>query len=164
MSVEDSDDRQPDATPPPLPFADQPQDPAALRGCSPKVLLGCGAAVLIVAVLFLVLIAKAPDLFEWAFEQQAQTLLEALPPDVTSEEEERLRRALDGASRAVTEGRVDVRGLQDFLDALSLATEKGQEMTRQDVIEATEALERVSATPPRSGASLGRPAARLAVA
>jgi hypothetical protein len=156
MSVENPEHLNSEAGP--EPFAGEPQDPAAFQGCSRPALLGCGAAVLITAVLFLLLIVYARDLFEWSFRQSSQQILESLPADVTPAEEERLRRALDGVSRAVTEGEVDIRGLQEFLDAFSLATQKGEGMTREDVLEATRALEAVAGIEPPEDVSL-RPVA-----
>ncbi len=129
----------------PAPFDDAPHDPAALKGCSRPILIGCAATVLIGALLFLLLIVKAKDLFLWAYEVNARQILANLPPDVTAEDEERLRRALDAASQAVTEGRIDMSGLQDLQRALGLASKR--EVSRQDVLEAIEALERLAATP-----------------
>ncbi len=143
------------------PFDTRPHDPAALQGCSRPVLIGCGVTVLVGALLFLLVIVKARDLFVWAFETNARQILANLPPDVTAEDEERLRRAFDAASAAVLEGRIDLDGLQDLQGALALAGRKS--VTRDEVLEAVEALERVAGTPaPETGARLerGPPAAR----
>ncbi len=130
---------------PASPFDAAPQDPAALKGCSRPVLIGCGATVLIGALCFLLLIVKAKDLFIWAFETNAQQILANLPPDISDEEEERLRRAFDGASNAVIEGRIDMNGLQDLQSALALAG-KGS-VSREEILEATLALERIAQAP-----------------
>lgn len=138
-------DRGPEGEAPAAPFDDTPHDPAALRGCSRPVLIGCGVTVLVGALLFLLLIVKARDLFVWAFNTNANQILEKLPPDVTAEDEQRLRRAFDGAVAAVVEGRIDMDGLQDLQSALALAGRPS--VTREDVLEAIEALERVAGTP-----------------
>lgn len=156
MSVEDSEHLEPAARP--EPFAGEPQEPAAFQGCSRPVLIGCGVAVLITAALFLLLIVFARDLFEWSFRQSSEQILASLPPDVTPAEQERLRRALEGVNRAVMEGQVDIRGLQDFLDAFSTATAKGENMTREDVLEATRALEKVAGIEPPEDVSRRLPA------
>ena len=127
------------------PFDDAPHDPAALKGCSRPVLIGCAATILVGALIFLVLIVKSRDLFVWAFNANARQILENLPPDLSDEEEQRLRRALDGASAAVVEGRIDIDGLQDLQSALALASRPSP--TRDDVLDAIEALERVAGTP-----------------
>lgn len=127
------------------PFDDAPHDPAALEGCSRPVLIGCGVSVLVGAILFLLLIVNAKSLFLWAFNTNAQQILDNLPSEVTSEDEERLRRALDAASEAVIEGRIDMDGLQDLQSALALATRPS--VTREDVLQAIDALERVAGTP-----------------
>lgn len=144
--VEDPAERRPEDAAAPAPFDDVPHDPAALKGCSRPVLIGCAASILIGALLFLLLIANARDLFLWAFNTNARQILENLPPDVTAEDEDRLRRALDGASAAVIEGRLDIDGLQDLQSALALASK--QSVTRDDVLRAIESLERVAGTPP----------------
>lgn len=148
-SGEGSAERQPERGAVAVPFDDAPHDPAALKGCSRPVLIGCGVSVLVGALLFLVLIVKARDLFVWAFNANAKQILENLPPEVTPEDEERLRRALDSASAAVIEGRIDLDGLQDLQSALGLAGKPS--VTRDDVLRAIEALERVGATPPPEG-------------
>lgn len=137
--------------PPASPFDSKPHEPAALRGCSRPVLIGCGVTVLVGALLFLLLIVKARDLFVWAFETNARQILANLPPEVTAEDEERLRRAFDGASAAVLEGRIDLDGLQDLQSALALAGRPS--VTRDEILQAIEALERVAATPPPATSS-----------
>ncbi len=133
------------------PFDDTPHDPAALQGCSRPVLIGCGVSVLVGALLLLLLIVNAKNLFLWAFNTNAQQILEKLPPDVTAEDEARLRRALDAASAAVVEGRIDMDGLQDLQSALALASRPS--FTRDDVLEAIESLERVAGAPARDPAA-----------
>ncbi len=146
----------------PSPFDATPQDPAALQGCSRPVLIGCGVAILVAALLFLTLIVKAKDLFLWAFEVNAEQILENLPPDVTEEDERRLRAAFDGASAAVLEGRIDIDGLQDLQGALALAGKRS--VNRDEILQAIEALERVASTPAPSSARLQRGPPLAAVA
>lgn len=126
------------------PFDAQPREPAAFRGCSRPVLIGCGVGVLGLGLLFLLLIVKADDLFRWAFAQSENAIVELLPPDVTEDEVQRLRRAFDAVGEAVTAGRIDTRGLQELQSALSEAGGKGDRLTREDVRRLTEALERVA--------------------
>lgn len=140
----------------PSPFDAAPHDPAALQGCSRPVLIGCGVAILVAALLFLTLIVKAKDLFIWAFEVNATQILENLPPDVTDQDERRLRAAFDGASAAVLEGRIDIDGLQDLQAALALAGKRS--VTRDEILEAIEALERVASTPSPSESGSARAA------
>ncbi len=137
------------------PFDDRPHDPAALAGCSRPVLIGCGATVLVGALLFLLLIVNARNLFVWAFDTNARQILEMLPPEVTAEDRERLAGAFEAAKAAVVEGRIDLEGLQDLQGALALA--RRPSVTRDEVLEAIEALERVAATPaPQGAAAAGR--------
>lgn len=132
------------------PFDEQPRDPAALRGCSKPFLVGCVTTILVLAVALLIVMAKAKDLFVWAMNTNAEQILAILPPDVTPEEEERLRRAFDAASAAVLEGRINLDGVRDIQRVAGLAAKAS--LTREEVLDAIEALERVAASAPPKGA------------
>ena len=143
----------------PTPFAERPQDPAALRGCSRPALYGCGAILILLALGMLLLVSKSRDLFLWSMDQNAERILTRLPADVTDEEEERLRRAFDGASAAVLEGRVDLNRLRDILQVADLAAQPN--LDRQDVLAAIEALERAAASSGPGGSASRESPARL---
>lgn len=131
------------------PFEEQPRDPAALKGCSKPALTGCAVTLLVFAVALLILMAKSKDMFVWAMNTNAEQILSKLPPEVTPEEAERLRRGFDAASAAVIEGRINLDGIRDIQRVAGLAARPS--LTRDEVLEAIAALERVAALPAPDG-------------
>lgn len=129
----------------PQPFSDQPHDPPG--GCGRPVLIGCGLVVVLLGLLLLGFLWKAPDLmpalFRWSLDQFEQQVSANLPPDLSEEERQRLADAFDAAASAVEDGSADAAGLQRLQGKL-LETARAGRLTREQVLDLTEALESVA--------------------
>lgn len=128
----------------PQPFESRPRDAAAFGGCSKPVLIGCGALFVLLGIASLAFLLKAKDLFGWAIEKHQAIIVENLPPEVTDAEKRRLAAAYASVIEAVENGKADPAGLQELQRALSGAASRAERLTRQDVLELTEALEAVA--------------------
>ncbi len=136
-------DLQPPASDP-QPFEDRPVGPATFSGCGKPVVIGCVALLLVLAVGLLVIVWKAGDLVRWSLGQYRETVIEHLPDDLTAAERERLDSAFDAALEALTSGGADPAGLQELQRAMSNTGRRIQNLSREDVLELTRALERVA--------------------
>ncbi len=128
----------------PQPFEGEPVGPATFSGCGKPAVIGCTAVLILLALGLLVIVWKAGDLVRWSLGQYRETVIEHLPDDVTAADRERLEAAFDAALEALTSGRADPAGLQDLQRAMSATGRRIQNLSRDDVLELTRALERVA--------------------
>lgn len=129
----------------PTPFA--PRSAVTLpAGRVRRRLIGCGAALAVLALVVLVAVWKAPDLFRWSMERVEQEVNAALPEEVGPAERRRLERAFDDAREAVLAGRARAGDLSRLKEELDRLNERGLEnLSGEDVARLTAALERVAA-------------------
>lgn len=136
--------------PPVAPFAPRPAAAPSRSGCSKPLVITCGVLILLAGIAAIVgfyLLAKNVDtILVWA----GRELVKQMPSDVTPEEKERFEQAMAEFSAALKEGRMDPGRVQAVQGKLMAASRKGANLTRQDVLELTEALEEAarSARPP----------------
>ena len=137
--------------PPPIsPFAPRPAAPPSRSGCSKPLVITCGVLVLLAGIAAIVgfyLLAKNVDkVLVWA----GRELVKQMPPDVTPEEKERFEQAMAEFSAGLKEGRMDPARVQAVQAKLMAASRKGNNLTREDVLELTEALEQAARSSPPS--------------
>ena len=140
--------------PPPIapiaPFAPRPAAAPGRSGCSKPLVITCGVLILLAGIAAIVgfyLLAKNVDkVLVWA----GRELVKQMPSDVTPDEKERFEQAMAEFSAALKEGRIEPGRVQAVQSKLMAASQKGANLTRQDVLELTEALEEAarSARPP----------------
>ncbi len=147
------------------PFDSEALEPVQFSGCGRPALIGCGLSLLFLAAVFLFLLFKAGDLAEWALEVFEGQVLSGLPPDVTQAERERLMAAFDGALWAIESGQANAEAVPALQNALLETSRNIEALSRDDVLELTEALEAVVASPDSEGAAPRRgPLARVGAA
>ena len=126
----------------PQPFSETPGP--APGGCSRPLLVGCGAAVVLLGLLLLGVLWKASDfmpaLFRWSLDQFERQIAGSLPAELSEGERQRLAEAFESAATAVEDGTVE-------------------QLTREEVLGLTEALEAVAGQRAPPPASEGRPEA-----
>ena len=129
----------------PQPFSEQPQEPPG--GCGRPVLIGCALVVVLLGLLLLGFLWKArdlmPALFRWSLDQFEQQVAANLPPDLPEADRQRLADAFDAAAASVEDGSADAAGLQRLQGKL-LETARAGRLTREQVLDLTEALEAVA--------------------
>ena len=151
---------EPPQPPPPPPAS--PFDPNArpkTGGCPKPLVIGCVAALLIgglALLLAFIYIAKNPGQFlQWSVNKLEEGVLDVLPTDVTQEERDRLRQAFADVSKGLQEQRITVDKFQPIqLKILEFVRNKDR-VTREDVRELTELLERTAAQPQSGGGGAG---------
>ncbi|HSK75726.1 MAG TPA: hypothetical protein VLQ45_04660 [Thermoanaerobaculia bacterium] len=140
--------------PPPSPFQPITPGPAPVPGkaggCGKPVVIGCLVVLLLVGVGLvglLVYVSKNYDkIMNMSLRQTEGQIFAQMPEDVTPEEQERLRAAFEGARQAyATRELKDVaqEGQQLQFKLLELVR-KGNNTTRQDILDLTEMLERLA--------------------
>ncbi|HYG65802.1 MAG TPA: hypothetical protein VEL74_24685 [Thermoanaerobaculia bacterium] len=142
----------PPPPPPVSPFQPRPVEPVPSRGgCGKPVVIGCVAALLLGAIVLLGgiwYVANNPDvlnkMMNLSLSQLETGLMQQLPPGVTAEEKARLQAAFAGAKEAIQSGRPSPEELQEFNMQLFPYSRKAGNMTRQDVQDLTELLERLA--------------------
>jgi hypothetical protein len=147
--------------PPPVsPFQPRPVEPAPARsgGCGKPVVVGCVAALLLGALVVLggiYYIGTRPDainqLMLFSLTQLENGVMQQLPAGVTPQEKARLQSAFAGARRALEAGRIAPAELQEFNYELLEFSRKGRNVTREDVLDLTEKLERLARGEPVGG-------------
>ena len=107
-------------------------------------LIGCGALLLLLGIAAVVLVAKRGELVGWMFQKLEAQILAKLPEDVTPEERQRLDQAFDSAAEAIGSGVTDPSKAEQLNAALLDLAQGGRQITREDVLKLTTALEEVA--------------------
>jgi hypothetical protein len=135
------------------PFQPRPIEPKAGDtgggGCGKPVVIGCVAALLLGAIVVLgaiYYIGSKPEalgkLMQVSLTQTESGLMQQLPADVTAEERARLQTAFADVRKKLQAGKPDPVQLQELNLKMFEVARKGRNITRQDVLELTESLER----------------------
>jgi|SRR6185295_4724651 len=139
----------PRVQPPPPPAA--PFDPSARpkpSGCPKPLVIGCLVVILLggAALLggFFFLMKNASSVIQWSMRQMENGVMAQLPPTVTPEEKQRLRQAFADVSQGLKDGRIKPEEFQPLQFKMMEIARKGNNLTRQDVLELTRALEEVA--------------------
>ena len=139
----------PRVQPPPTPAA--PFDPSARpksSGCPKPLVIGCLVVILVggVALLggFFFLMKNASSVIQWSMRQMENGVMGQLPPTVTPEEKQRLRQAFADVSQGLKDGRIKPEEFQPLQFKMMEIARKGNNLTRQDALELTRALEEVA--------------------
>lgn len=132
--------------PPPSPFNPAPQPAVPQRsGCSKPVIIGCVVAFLIGAVAVLgglyYIGTHADALLKWSFRQMENGLVAQLPKDVTPAEKERLQKAFADVREGLERGTIKPEELQTVNFQIMGVARKGKDLSRQDILDLTKALE-----------------------
>lgn len=147
----------PSVPPPPPPVSPfdprPPQAPAQGRsGCGKPLVIGCVVLFVLAAIAaiggFYFLARNANTVLEWSFRQMETGILAQLPADITPEERARLQQAFADVTAALKANRVDPTRLQQVQFKLIEIGRKGRDVTRQDILDLTQALEEVAGTAP----------------
>jgi hypothetical protein len=112
--------------------------------------VGCGCVLLLIGAAAIFFVLKAQDIVHWWFGKLEAQVMTQLPPDLPAVDRERLRAAFADVDRGLKSGKLDASGLQQMQAKLvQLGSKPNRQLTRQDVIELTAALERLAGkTPP----------------
>lgn len=153
---------QPGNVPPPIeptPFGRAPERTPGRGGCAKPVMFGCAALLVLLgigAILFMANAGRvASHLLRFSLGTLEKQIMANLPEDVTPEERERLRMAFASALAATSSGSFDPQRLPEVQsEIMQIARRPQGQITRQDVLDLTAALERVAA-----GAAPGTPPA-----
>lgn len=149
---------EPPQPPPPPPAS--PFDPAArpkTGGCPKPLIIGCAAIILIGGLVFLGAIfymaKNASKVLQWSVNKMEEGVLAQLPTDVTQDERDRLRQAFADVSEGLKSGQIPPDKFQPVQFKILEIVQKKDKVTRQDILELTELLERTagkgtSGTPP----------------
>jgi hypothetical protein len=129
---------------PPAPF--HPGRPRSAGGASARrpLLIGCGALLLLLGIAAVVLVAKRAQVVGWMFQKLEAQILAKLPEDVTPEERQRLDQAFDDAAQAIGSGAADQTEADQLNSVLLETAQGGRQITREDVLKLTVALEEVA--------------------
>ncbi|HEV2854853.1 MAG TPA: hypothetical protein VHC97_18820 [Thermoanaerobaculia bacterium] len=154
---------EPPQPPPPPPAS--PFDPAARPrpgGCPKPLIIGCVAVLLIGGLALLAgifFVAKnASTVLQWSVNKMEEGVLKELPSDVTQDERDRLRQAFADVSEGLKSGRIPPDKFQPVQFKILEIVQKKNKVTRQDVQELTELLERTAGKGgTESGGSAGPP-------
>src|SRR5215217_3870900 len=120
-----------------------PRDPAARGGCSRPLLVGCAVALVLLGIGAVVFLVKAADIAQWAFSRMEADVESRLPADLPQADRERLKRAFAAVREGLESGRVEIASLQPTQAKLLEVAGKPQgQVTRDDIREPTESLER----------------------
>ncbi|HKV12042.1 MAG TPA: hypothetical protein VJ725_28110 [Thermoanaerobaculia bacterium] len=153
------------APPPPSPFQPITPGPAPVPGktggCGKPVVIGCLVVLVLVGIglvgIFVYVSKHYDQIMNMSLRQTEAQIFAQMPEDVTPQERERLRAAFEGARQAyATRELQDVaqQGQQVQFKLLELVR-KGNNMTRQDILDLTEMLERLAGTEGRGGDAEG---------
>lgn len=128
---------------PPSPF--HPGRPSA-GGASGKrpLLIGCGVLLVLLGIAAVVLVAKRAEFVGWMFQKLEAQILAKLPEDVTPGERQRLDQAFDAAATAIGAGTADQAKAEQLNSVLLELAQGGRQITREDVLKLTRALEEVA--------------------
>ena len=151
MTDPGSDPSQQSPQTPPSPWNPRPAGPRpGGGGCSKPLLVGCGVFLLLLGVLAVAFLVKAPDFLHWWFGKLEAQILTQLPPDLPAVERDRLHNAFAAVDRAMKSGKLDPTGLQQVQTKLmEIAGKPNRRLTAQDVRELSTALERLAGKTPQ---------------
>jgi hypothetical protein len=137
------------STTPAAPFNPQAvqQVPRGGPGCSKPLITGCAIVLLLFAAGAVVFVVELPRIVHWWFETFEATIAPRLPADLSHAERDRLHRAFVAAHEAVSTGQADIANLQSFQRKLLALADPKVKLTHQDVLELTEALEKLAQKP-----------------
>ena len=152
----------PHVEPPPPPPPAAPFDPVARPkaggGCPKPLVIGCVAVLLIggIALLagFLYIANNAAGVLQWSLNQMENGVMAQLPGDVTPEERDRLRMAFAEVGSGLKSGRITPEQFQPVQFKILELVRKGKSVTRQDILDLTQGLEKVARkadAPPQTG-------------
>lgn len=127
-------------------------EPAQLSGCGKPAVIGCLIVLLVVAAGLFLLMWKAQDLLEFAIEEYREAVVESLPRDLSADERRRLDEAFEAAIAAIHSGELDPVGLQSLQRALAAPPRPGETLSRETVLELTQALEAIAGAEGGQGA------------
>ncbi|HKI04575.1 MAG TPA: hypothetical protein VKK31_21525 [Thermoanaerobaculia bacterium] len=137
---------QPPPPPPASPFDPAPRPKTS--GCPKPLIIGCLAILLIggLALLggFFYMAKNASRVLQWSLTQMENGVMAQLPKDVTPEEKDRLRQAFADVTAGLKAGRITPEQFQPVQFKVMEIARKGSNVTRQDVVELTAALEEVA--------------------
>lgn len=139
--------------PPPPPPPASPFDPARASrprtgGCPKPLFIGCVAVLLIGGLVLLggiLFVARnASSVLQWSMNKMEEGVLAQLPTNVTQEERDRLRQAFADVSAGLKTGKIPPDKFQPVQFKILEFAQKGNKVTRQDVLDLTELLERTA--------------------
>lgn len=107
-------------------------------------LIGCGALLVLLGIAAVVLVAKRAEFVGWMFQKLEAQILAKLPEDVTPGERQRLDQAFDAAAEAIGAGTADQTKADQLNSVLLELAQGGRQITRDDVLKLTRALEEVA--------------------
>ena len=149
---------EPQSPPPPVsPFnpAPGPVVPQGRTGCSKPLIIGCVTIFLVGAIALLVglwyVTTHAAALLQWSFQQMETGLMAQLPKDVTPEEKANLQKAFADVRQAVQEKKVGPERLQPIQWKMMEVARKGNNLTRQDILDLTRTLQEAVRPAPAGG-------------
>ncbi|MCP4202989.1 MAG: hypothetical protein GY769_13785 [bacterium] len=122
-------------------------EPADLGGCGKPVVIGCLAVLVLLAIGFVVFLAKARNMLDWALLQYQTAVVANLAEEVTVEERERLVSAFEDARAAIRENRMEPSALQKLQRFMSSPPKPDQPITPDTVRELSEVLESLAGAP-----------------
>jgi hypothetical protein len=134
-------------TPPSTPASPfHPGQPRAAGGPSraKPLLIGCGVLLVLLGIAAVLLVAKRAQLVGWMFHKLETQILAKLPDDVTPAERQRLSRAFDDAEEVMGSGTPDPAKAEQLNAVLLDLAQGGRQITREDVLKLTRALEEVA--------------------
>jgi hypothetical protein len=132
-------------TSPPSPF--NPERTRAAAGGPSRakpLLIGCGVLLVLLGIAAVLLVAKRAQLVGWMFHKMEAQILAKVPEDVTPAERQRLSRAFDAAEEVMGSGTPDPAKAERLNAVLLELAQGGRQITREDVLKLTTALEDVA--------------------
>lgn len=122
-------------------------EPADLGGCGKPVVIGCLAILVLLAVGFVIFLAKARGMLDWALLQYQTAVVTNLSEEVTVEERQRLESAFENARAAIRENRMEPSALQRLQRFMSSPPRPNQPIAPDTVRELSEVLESLARSP-----------------
>lgn len=150
-------EEQPNAAPTPPSLPSKPGG-----GCGKPIVFGCGCLSIGAVLLLIFMVAMSGRIVNWFLDTTEETILAALPEEVTETERERLETSFDRFRRGVTDGSLNTRGLTQLQVELTNAYSRAQRglLERVDIERLLAAFEGVlgdapePAEPPTSPAEI----------
>ena len=137
---------EPPIPPPSTPASPfNPGQPRPVGGSGKRpLLIGCGALLVLLGIAAVVLVAKRAEVVGWMFQKLEAQILAKLPEDVTPGERQRLDQAFDAAAEAIGSGTADQAKADQLNSVLLDLAQGGRQITREEVLKLTRALEEVA--------------------
>jgi len=158
---------QPPVRAPFRPAAPQPFEPGGPPaaggggGCAKPALIGCGVVFLLLGVGAVAFLFKARDFVVWTLERAKSGIEQNLAPEVTAEDRARFDAAFASAVQAIRGDKLDTAALQTLQTRLLRSVEKapGTKISRDELLDLTEAFAALERTTPPAGEASPSPAA-----